>query len=863
LNKWKKAISVGMSASLLASLFTMIAASSAMAAVTVTSAGNVPLDGTSTGTATFVFTEQAIDSLAAGAGSLTVEIGDSNDLVNNTTANEVQWSGTPVVSGPGSLGTKTATIAGDTLTVTWTNSDILNVESLTVTGLTIDADVGAETGAIKAQLGGAFIAAFQGGGTASGFLATGVSIGATAATVNVTTTGCAFVNTVGVVPDAGPFAFAAGIAGTSAESLDGTAGALNAPLAGQQVLTITTAGGFTSAHNAGDVVTQTTACAPNGVLSSPGTVVNVAVLEEVTEEVVLPGENNQEAGDVTLTEILPGFFTSGATVTLTITTPGVTFSHPPLANAAGTEIFSLAGTNVAQMNPGLTTATWSVTTTSAVITTVTFTDFDYDVAASVPIGTHVDLAGSISTGKVIDPASVNNAVVGRIIVGIGATPTVYIGENNQASGLITLTESGPAFFTDGSGSNNVFALCLTTDEQFTLAPWAIVTGPATGALTLREGAGASPDNIVLGTLTTNASGSSCAYWTVWTKSTAASTIEIRATDPAAATGPLPTGPNNGPRYSVGAPGTDSAPGTVQVGIFTGTLAGIQASADSGAGSLVINAVRAFRSGVNVVALSQPTIGRGVTNATLGTITVTETLAGQFKLGQDICVVIEPRSTNFFIQDTFLKVATTNDLPIVTSNLASGLAVGTVSPDCTEEFVGANLTNSFGFSITQQAFGPTLGVLTISNVHVATTADAVFGNVLVSVRGDTDGGATAFQSIVSPAKIGAGVAGTATTRLGVTQVGAFTTSTKVQKVGKYVTYRFDFGVAAALQHVDIWGATKTGNDWSAFAKVTGRVANASGVVYYYIRQGSATWKSYRATVTGSGTLTPARQARWIP
>jgi hypothetical protein len=42
-----------------------------------------------------------------------------------------------------------------------------------------------------------------------------------------------------------------------------------------------------------------------------------------------------------------------------------------------------------------------------------------------------------------------------------------------------------------------------------------------------------------------------------------------------------------------------------------------------------------------------------------------------------------------------------------------------------------------------------------------------------------------------------------------------------------------------------------------------VANASGVVYYYIRQNSATWKSYRAQWASGGVFTPARQARWIP
>ncbi len=851
MNRFRKAISVGMSAALLASLFTTIAASTVFAAVTVTSAGNVPLDGTSTGTVTFAFAEQNIASLPAGAGSLTVEIGDSDDPVAAvpTAGNfEVTFSGTPVVSGPGSLGALSASAVGDTLTVSWTNSDILNVETITVSGLKISAAIGAETGAIKAQLGGAFIAAFQGGGTASGTVATGIGIGAVSVIVNVSTTGCLF------VPSAGPpgnLAFA-----QNPESVDISAvSLLGVPLAGQQTLVIAATG---NVHDAATAVSQSTACAPNGVLASPGTVVNTATFTEDSTPVVLPGQFNQPAGDVYLEETLLGFFTAGSTITLTVATPGVTFSQPPRAFISGGTfaLFNAGNTNViAAMNPGLTTATWTVNTTSAAPTEVYFWNFIYDVAASVPIGTYVDLTATVSTGKVIDPTTVNNAVVGRVIVGIGATPTVYIGENNQPSGQIKLTESGAAFFTDGSGSNNVFALCLTTDEQFTLAPWAIVTGPSVGALRLREGAGASPDNIVLGTLTTNASGSSCAYWTVWTGSTAASTIEIRATDPAAPTAPLASGANNGPRLSVGAPGLDSAPGTVQVGIFTGSLAGIQASPDSGAASLVVNAVRAFRSGVVVAAVSQPTIPKGSTGSAAGNLTISETLAGQFKNGQDICVEILPRTNQLSIQDTLLLSAVQNQLPIVTTNLGSGLAVGPVSADST----------SFCFSVTQQAFGPTLGVITISNISYITVADAINGAVLVSVTGDTDGGATAFQGIVSNAKIGTAVvgAGTATTRLGVTQIGAFTTATKIAKLGKYVTYRFDFGVAAAGQAVKVWGATKTGNDWSAFTAVTTRTANASGVVYYSIRQASATWKSYRAAWTGGDAWTPARQARWIP
>jgi hypothetical protein len=819
-----------MSATLLASLFTVIAAGSAMASVTVTSAGNIPVGGTSAGSATFVFTESAIGAFT-GAGSFDVVIDDSD-------GGDVTFTGTPVVSAPGSLGA-TASIAGDTLHIATTGADNLNVESITVTGLKIKAAATASLGAVVATLanfaGGITLTALQPGGTAGGAVSAAIGIGAVSVDVAVSTPACSFVTTA---VSGNPLVFATGeeVTVTAAGALAG----------GHQILTISAT---TANHAANELVSMANACAATGVIASPGTVVNVAEFTSDGEPVVLPGENNQGAEDVNLEETFAGFFTSGSTITLTIATAGVTFSHPPKAHIDGgtTTLFNAGNTDVvAQMNPALTTATWTVNTTSAAATFVHFFDFDYDVAASVPIGTHVSLTASVSTGKVIDPTTVANAVVGRVLVGVGATPTVYIGENNQASGLITITESGAGFFTDGTGANNVFAVCLVTDEQFTLAPWAIVT---TGDLRLREGAVASPDNIVLGTLTTNASGSSCAYWTVWTASTAASAIEIRATDPAAPTGPLATGATNGPRLSVG-PGL--SPGTTQAGIYTGNLAGIQASADSAAGSLVVFAVRAFRSGVVVAAVSQPTIPRGTSGAAAGNLTITETLAGQFKPGEEICVEILPRTNQPTIQDTFLLQATQNQLPIVTTNGASGLAVGPVS---------ASL-DDFCFNVTQQAFGPVLGVITISNISYITTADAINGQVLVDVFKDGGPGVD-FEAVVSNAKIGSAVAGTAATRLGVTQVGSFTTSTKVAKVGKYVTYRFDFGVAAAGQAVKIWGATKTGNDWSSFSSVTTRTANASGVVYYYIRQSSATWKSYRAQWAGGGVFTPARQARWIP
>jgi hypothetical protein len=203
--------------------------------------------------------------------------------------------------------------------------------------------------------------------------------------------------------------------------------------------------------------------------------------------------------------------------------------------------------------------------------------------------------------------------------------------------------------------------------------------------------------------------------------------------------------------------------------------------------------------------------------------------------------------------TFVGGVTSN-VPLVTTNVGSGLLVGAVN----------NFTANdadFGFTIAQQAVG-TLGVITISNMHVSVLGDALPTTVQVRVDCDPGGGGVDINQVVSPARIGNPVAGTAATRLGVTQVGAFTTSTKIPAVGKYVTYRLDFGVAAAGQLVQIWGATKTGNDWSAFTVVTSRLANASGVVYYYIRHNAATWRSYRGFWAGGGSWTPARQARWL-
>ena len=49
-------------------------------------------------------------------------------------------------------------------------------------------------------------------------------------------------------------------------------------------------------------------------------------------------------------------------------------------------------------------------------------------------------------------------------------------------------------------------------------------------------------------------------------------------------------------------------------------------------------------------------------------------------------------------------------------------------------------------------------------------------------------------------------------------------------------------------------------WSAFTRVTGRMADASGNIRYYVRNSAAAWISVRGDV--GGTLSNAVQGRWL-
>jgi hypothetical protein len=317
---------------------------------------------------------------------------------------------------------------------------------------------------------------------------------------------------------------------------------------------------------------------------------------------------------------------------------------------------------------------------------------------------------------------------------------------------------------------------------------------------------------------------------------------------------MPSGANNGPRLSV--PGT-LVPGTTQTQVNVGTET--QVNANTVLQTIATNAVRAYRNQPVVAAVSQPIVPRGSTNSLLGNLTITETQAGQFKAGETITVTILPRSSIGVAfqarQDIFLKTGTTADTPVIGTNTASGLLTGSAA-------VG---TTAFSFTISQQATGQ-LGVITISNIHVITLADAIDGSILVRVT--SSGAGQGIDQVVSNGTIGVipVVAISARTALGATKFGPFSTTTKVAARGKYITWRFSGGSALAGKTVEIWRAIKNADgSWGAFSKLTARVADGSGKAYFWWRYSSAKWISVRAYYAGDAThsvsWSPARQGRW--
>jgi len=919
----KKAVSAATSAALLASLLATAVAPSAFAAATSAGVGSVGRGSTSTNAATFTFSEEnagciynAVTVLGGGQVDLLVKIAPKAPG-----AGTVQFVGTPTLVAPGSLGGAVASVVqsasglNDTLRIRIYAGDQINKQQITVTGLKVKASSGATLGDIQTglsssdgnvlatSLAGCFLGSTA---TASGTVSAAIGIGATSVQVARSST-AHFAQTTGA---AGKLVFATG------ESVAIASVVQNSPSVGIDTVNLSTA--TTAVHAANEAVTQ--ASVPNApafpvllpwfpagayMLSTVGT-----VTDSVRQDVWLyaggiavppgdstklptninPGEQNQqtlstyiyERPGIDATTGSAGFIAKDTVLTFKIDAAGVLFSASPtvqaydaftgapytyaddVTNGIALKLDGAQTPIIAGARPGdgaaVCTISFDRTSCSIKVThastnslhqaVISLHNILMDVASTVAKGTPVNI---VVTGVPVSVDYNTVAYVSRVIVGVAAQPTIYINYNDQQSGMMTLTESGAGFFTDASVTygNNVFGLCLTSGETFTRAPWAVVS---TGDLKLLSGlVGATS---VQGTLF-NSGSYSCAKWTVYSASTVASTVDIRGSD--ASNVVLASGANNGPRYSVSPTGPSGAPGATLVDILVGSNA--QVTTDAGMVSKVSNAVRAFKSGVVVTALSQPTIPQGTADSLGGKIQISETLAGQFKPLETICVAILPRASNAIrTQDTLLKLATTNDLPIITTNGATGLLVNSVATSGCSEYddfnsifgVTADLTNSFSFTVQQQAFG-TLGQITISNIHFITTADAPTGPVLLGVAAIDPNAGVEFQTVVSNAKIGvaAKLSIGAVSALGLKPTSGYTTSTpKTAKLGKYITWKFTGGAALAGQRVNVLVAKKINGAWGGPAYLKSAWADANGIVTFAWTSKTAVTLNVRVQWPGS-------------
>ena len=254
-NTTRKAVSLGLAATLLATVGAAIGVVPALASTSVTSAGSVLPGGASAGTASFTLTETTASGFPNASGTLTVTIADS------ASAPTVHFSGTAVLSAPGSLGATLLLVPGATsFTVTTSGADNSNVEPITVSGLRISADSGAAAGAIKAAMSGSLAGAIiSPTATASGTVQSFVAAGATAGIVVNVGSPCGFAVTGGLNTNA-----------TFSDVADSRAITGGTVLtAGQQTLAI---GLGASTHVVGTTITQTVADCLGANLGSPGTV---------------------------------------------------------------------------------------------------------------------------------------------------------------------------------------------------------------------------------------------------------------------------------------------------------------------------------------------------------------------------------------------------------------------------------------------------------------------------------------------------------------------------------------------------------------------------------------------------------------
>lgn len=460
-------------------------------------APNVQVGTTSSTTATITLTEGAAGDYPA-ASTVTVVISIFDGAGND----RLGFVGTPVISAPGSVGNRTATVGAgaldNQLTISWEKSDILSTEPIQVTGLRISAASNAVAGVIRAFYSTSSIPAnYYGSGswTAAGSLTNAEPVGST---------------TLEITADAGTFPFAPSgsgngllsIAAPNAESVGVIA------VGGGPVLT-TNPIGF--AHAAGTRVSQTVAIAGTLTTIPIATPAGILTQTSVGATTVTAGQTNQAAGTARLVETVQGTIPAGTIVTYSLALAGVQFTTAPTADPdsrMGVASLALGAPAACALNVARTSCSVTVTAASSGGPgSIDLTGIRLDVAPGVPASSQVGLAVSTNPSVTVSVTDRNVAIVSAPLT---ATSLAGVG---TAAGVST---SGP------------FAITTRLAPVGRYVTWKVQLAPAmAGArveiwVATNTGAGWSAFTRIT-TRLTDASGA--AYY--WRKSPIAQRISVR------------------------------------------------------------------------------------------------------------------------------------------------------------------------------------------------------------------------------------------------------------------------------------------------------------------------------------------------
>jgi adhesin/invasin len=784
--------------------------------ITISKTVSVPRGGTTaTALGTYTFTEGS-----AGDWAVNQWVQVCLAPASGPTSSLTLAGGT--VTGPDALTSPTLSVSGNCFTVTIGGSDNTRIEAFSVSGLTLTASSAAGPGTISAtyttNMGNN--AVYFGGSTqtATGSLAASYAAGTQCVTINVTANSPAFTSGGTLV-----------VGGVNPESV--TLGATcGTPGTGQQAFMVT----FADPHTVNDAVTESVT-GNIGSAPSPGAVVDALALTSAGTPQLMIGVTNQTPATVALAEqpYSTGLLAAGTVITLKITTPGVLFSNAPTAAIGGTSTGFSLDSNTATLSLDRTSATFTVDTADTTgLTTLTFS-MQYDVAATVTSGGLVNLqvtAGSIA----VVPASVANATLGAAIFVTSNAPTIYINQNDQPIGNVTITEKSAGALSSAAGTNTFF-VCLTTGEYFIRPPWAVVTSGNLLISTnssLTAGASSAAGTQITGPFPYGAD--NCYAWAVYSASTVASTITIEGVS---ATGtPTPTAHVNVPGWL--------APGPTYLAI------GTMASNSSTTGNLVdlaTVAVRAFQSGITVTAGTPvPFIAPGTTSGAASTLTIAETGNDLLRAGEFFTCTILPNATTES-QQTYLQTAISNGLPIVSTN---GATTGLQA-----HLVGTSST-SFTVEVDQAAVAG-LGSITMSNINYTTVSDAVTGPVIVECKSGAETPGQPFDAFVSNALIGTGLQRVVISASGSGGT-AYSMSSQVLAKGQKLTVTFRTNPQLAGDRLGIWlevrakGATTFG----ALKPHTSIVLDVNGVGTYTYSASSGVKIGLVGKFVGNATQAPA-------